>query len=172
MLKQEVEYDINDHLIYGKQKIWKKIIEWILTILGWLIIASYLGYLIYGSLAIRFGWNMFEFFFFTKEMVLVIQEYFLIYLFAFLIFGVLMILWKNYNLHRFGKLRRRGFQPPVSNEELCEMFELDATIIEQMQNERYVVIEKNIIPAELGMGGERKETKRKNEKKTETENYS
>ncbi len=161
-LKQEVEYDIEDHLIYGKQKLWKKIIEWILTILGWTVILTYIGYLIYGSLAIKFGWEMFEFLFYTREMVLTIQEYFFIYFIAFLIFTILLIIWKNYNYHKFGKLHRRTFQPEVSNEELCEMFELDASIIETMQSERYVVLEKNIIPADLGMGGkEKKEEKKK-----------
>ena len=69
-----------------------------------------------------------------------------------------MILWKNYNYQKFGKLHRRTFQPAVSNAELCEMFEVDASVIEQMQNERYILLEENIIPAELGMGKE-KETK-------------
>lgn len=159
-LKQEVKYDMESHLIYGKQKIWKKMIEWILTALGWIVMSTYVGYLIYGSLAIRYGWNLFEFLFFTKEMVLVVQEYFFIYLIAFLIFIVLMILWKNYNYQKFGKLHRRTFQPAVSNAELCEMFELDASVIEQMQNERYILLEENIIPEDLGMGKE-KETKEK-----------
>ena len=160
-LKQEVEYDIRDHLIYGKQKLWKKIIEWILTILGWSVILTYISYLIYGSLAIKFGWEMFEFLFYTREMVLVIQEYFFIYFIAFLIFTILLIIWKNFNYHKFGKLHRRTFQPEVSNEELCEMFELDASIIETMQSERYVVLEKNIIPADLGMGGKEKKEEKK-----------
>ena len=66
-LNQEVEYEIEDHLIYGRQKLWKKIIEWVFTILGWIVILSYVGYLIYGSLAIRFNWPLFEFLFFTLQ---------------------------------------------------------------------------------------------------------
>lgn len=158
-LKQEVKYDMESHLIYGKQKTWKKVIEWILTCMGWLVMLSYIGYLIYGSLAIEKGWELFEIFFFTKEMVLVVQEYFFIYLIAFLIFVVLLLLWKNYNYHKYGKLHRRTFQPSVSNEELCEMFELDPAVVELMQSERYVVLKKNIIPADLGMGGDGKERK-------------
>ena len=166
-LNQEVEYDIEDHLIYGKQKLWKKIIEWVLTILGWSVLLTYVVYLIYGSLAIKYGWPLFEFFFYTREMVLVIQEYFFIYFIAFLIFGILLIVWKNYNYHKFGKLHRRTFQPSVSNEELSEMFELDPVIIEKMQSERYVVIEQNIIPADLGMGGKDKKEEKKEEKKSQ-----
>lgn len=151
-LNQEVEYEIEDHLIYGRQKLWKKIIEWVLTILGWIVILSYVGYLIYGSLAIRFNWPLFEFLFFTREMVLVIQEYFFVLFIALLIAIILLVFWKNYNYHKFGKLHRRTFQPSVSNEELCEMFELDIQTIEQMQNERYVVLETNIVPKDMGMG--------------------
>ena len=99
-LNQEVEYEIEDHLIYGKQKTWKKIIEWILTILGWVVILSYISYLIYGSLAIKFDWYSFEFLFFTREMVYVIQEYFFVLLITLLIAIILLIFWKNYNYHK------------------------------------------------------------------------
>jgi len=160
-LNQEVEYEIEDHLIYGKQKTWKKIIEWILTILGWVVILSYISYLIYGSLAIKFDWYLFEFLFFTREMVSVIQEYFFVLLITLLIAIILLIFWKNYNYHKFGKLHRRTFQPSVSNEELSEMFELDIHTIEQMQNERYFVLEQNIIPKDMGMGGKKTSKKKK-----------
>ncbi len=159
-LKQEVDYDIENHLIYGKQKTWKKIIEWTLTILGWLVILTYISYLIYGTLAIQFNWYLPEFLFYTREMVLVIQEYFFVLLITLLIAIILLIFWKNYNYHKFGKLHRRTFQPSVTNEELSEMFELDIHIIEQMQNERYVVLEKNIIPKDMGMGGEKNSEKK------------
>lgn len=158
-LKQEVEYDIEDHLIYGKQKGWKKVLEWIFTVIMWMVILSYIGYLIYGSLAIKFGWYLFEFLFYTREMVLTIQEYFFILLIAYLVFIILLIFWKNYNYRKFGKLHRRTFQPEVSNDELSEMFELDKSVIEQMQSERYVVLETNIIPPDMGMGGKKKEGK-------------
>ena len=39
-LPQKAYYDINEHLIVGKQKKWKKVIEWFFTILGWLIMFS------------------------------------------------------------------------------------------------------------------------------------
>ncbi|MBO5341495.1 MAG: poly-beta-1,6-N-acetyl-D-glucosamine biosynthesis protein PgaD [Lachnospiraceae bacterium] len=158
-LKQEVEYDIEDHLIYGKQKGWKKVLEWIFTVIMWMVILSYIGYLIYGSLAIKFGWYLFEFLFYTREMVLTIQEYFFVLLIAYLVFIILLIFWKNYNYQKFGKLHRRTFQPEVSNDELSEMFELDKSVIEQMQSERYVVLETNIIPPDMGMGGKKKEGK-------------
>lgn len=156
-LKQEVEYDMESHLIYGQQKGWKKVLEWILTILAWLIILCYIGYFIYGSLALKNDWYLFEFLFLTEEMIYVIQEYFFIYFVAILIFAVLMIIWKNYNYQKFGKLHRRKFRPDVDDQELCELFDLDMSVVEHMQSSRYVLLETNIIPQGMGMGREKKE---------------
>ena len=162
-LQQEVEYDMESHLIYGQQKGWKKVLEWILTILAWLVILCYVSYFIYGSLAIKNDWNLFEFLFLTREMIFVIQEYFFIYFIAILVFGVLLIIWKNYNYHKFGKLHRRTFQPDVDDRELSELFDLDMSVVEHMQSSRYVVLETNIIPKGMGMGnteeGEKKKEK-------------
>lgn len=96
-LPQKADYDLREHFIYGNQKGWKKVIEWILTIGAWLIIISYVGYLIYGSLAIKHGWYLPEFTIYNREMVLEIQKYFYILFIAILILCVLLIFWKNYN---------------------------------------------------------------------------
>lgn len=151
-LPQKAEYDIGDHLIYGNQKKWKKVIEWILTIVAWAILLSYVLYLIYGSLAIKYGWYLPEFTIYTREMVLEIQKYFFILFIALLILTVLLIFWKNYNLRRFGKLHRRKFRPPVDEEELAKLFELDIEYVKDFREQRVVVLETNIVPPELGMG--------------------
>lgn len=151
-LPQKAEYDLGEHLIYGNQKGWKKVIEWILTIMAWAILLSYVFYLIYGSLAIKYGWYLPEFTIYTREMVLEIQKYFFVLFIALLIITVLLIFWKNYNLRRFGKLHRRKFRPPVEDEELATMFELDPELVDQFQNQRVIVLEHNIVPEDLGMG--------------------
>lgn len=151
-LPQKVDYDLREHFIYGNQKGWKKVIEWILTIGAWLIILSYVGYLIYGSLAIKYGWYLPEFTIYNREMVLEIQKYFYILFIAILILCVLLIFWKNYNKKRFGNLHRRKFRPPVTNGELAKMFEVDMDMVEKMQNDRVIVLETNIVPENLGMG--------------------
>ncbi len=160
-LNQKVEYDMEAHLIYGRQKGYKKVIEWLLTFFGWFVLLVYAGYLIYGSLAIRYSWPLPEFLFFTKEMVLLIQQYFFILFIALLIATVLLIIWKNYNYYRFGKMHRRSFRPDVTNEELCETFELDLETVTRLQQERMVVLEENIIPEYLGMGNARHQEKEK-----------
>ena len=151
-LKQKSEYDLHEHFIDGKQKKWKKVIEWILTIVGWFVLISYIGYFIYGSIAIKAGWYLPEFKVYTREMILEVQRYFYILLIATLVIALLIMIWKNYNKKRFGNLHRRKFKAPVSNEELAETFRLDIETIEKMQNDRHTVLEKNIIPPDLGIG--------------------
>lgn len=151
-LPQKVDYDLEEHFIYGHQKGWKKILEWIVTIIAWAFLLTYVIYLVYGILAVRNGWYLPEFTIYNREMIMEIQKYFYILFIAMLIVCVLLIFWKNYNLRRFGKLHRRKFRPAVTNEELCQMFEMDMEMIEKMQNERVVVLEQNIIPKDLGMG--------------------
>lgn len=160
-LPQKVDYDLNDHLIYGKQKTWKKVIEWIITIIAWIILLSYIIYLVYGMLAVKYDWYLPNFVIYNREMIIEIKKYFFILFIAFLIIVAILIIWKNYNLRRFGKLHRRKFRPPVDNNELAEMFKLDKKTIEMMQNERVIILEKNIIPEELGMGGKDKKRAKK-----------
>ena len=160
---QKVDYDFKDHVISGKQKKWKKVIEWILTILGWAVMLVYLLYLAYGSLAIEFDWFLPEFLFFTRGMVLEIQRYFFILVIAALVIVLFLIIWKNYNYFRFGKLHRRTFRPDVSDEELMEFFEIDKETIEKFHNERYILLPTNIVPEERGIGG--KDDKDDNRKK-------
>lgn len=151
-LEQKVDYNFEEHLIYGRQKKWKKVIEWILTIVCWIIIFTFVGYYIYGNLAIKKGWKLFEIFYLNRRMLAELNRYCYIAFIAFLILVVLLIVWKNYNYHRFGKLHRRQFRPDAHNLELSEMFELDINFVEMMQNERYVLLNTNIIPKDMGVG--------------------
>ncbi len=163
-LVQKVEYNFEKHLIYDRQKGWKKVLEWIFTILAWTLLASYIIYLIYGSLAIHYNWFLPEFLFYTREMITTVQWYFYILFIAFLIIVIFLIFWKNYNKQKYGKLHRRKFKPAVTNEELAEMFEIEQLVIEKMQNDRVTILEQNIIPEHLGMGSQRKQEKAAEEK--------
>lgn len=163
-LPQKVDYDLTKHLIYHRQKKWKKVLEWIFTIIAWILLASYIIYLLYGSLAIHYNWYLPEFLFFTREMIETVQWYFYILFIAFLFICIFLIFWKNYNKQKYGKLHRRKFKPPVTNEELSEMFELEPAMLQRLQSERVIVLEKNIIPKHMGMGSFRKQEKYNNKK--------
>ncbi len=150
-------HDLQEHLILGKQKKWKKIVEWILTILGWLVILIYVGYLIYGNLAMKNGWYLPEFLFLNRDMLEEVNGYYKIIFFVFLAGLLVFFIWKNYNKQRFGKLHRRTFRPDVSNEELKEKFQIDGELLYHLQHDRVIILEENIIPAKMGMGQGRKE---------------
>lgn len=164
-LPQKADYNLEDHFIYGKQKGWKKVIEWILTIVAWGLLLSYIIYLVYGMLAVKYGWYLPEFTIYNREMIMEIRKYFFILFIATLILIVLLIFWKNYNLRRFGNLHRRKFRPPVEDKELADMFELNIEMVKRMQSDRYILLETNIVPEDLGIGGKNpKEDKYEDEK--------
>jgi len=144
--------DLKEHLILGKQKTWKKILEWIFTILAWLIILTYVGFIIYGNLAIKFGWSLPEFLFLNREMIKEVNHYYFIIFIVFLVGLLIFFVWKNYNKRRFGGLRRRKFRPDVSNEELQEKFNVDSELLYHLQHDRVIILEENIIPDKMGMG--------------------
>lgn len=144
--------ELKEHLILGKQKTWKKILEWFFTILGWLIILTFVGYVIYGNLAIRFGWALPEFLFLNREMLEEVDGYYVIILIVFLVGLLLFFVWKSYNKRRFGSLRRRKFRPDVTNEELQEKFGIDDELLYHLQHDRVIILEENIIPEKMGMG--------------------
>ena len=148
----ENKRDLKEHLILGKQKTWKKILEWFFTILGWLIILTYVGYIIYGNLAIKHGWSLPEFLFLNREMIEEVNNYYVIIFIVFLVGLLIFFAWKTYNKHRFGGLRRRKFRPAVTNEELQEKFNVDSELLYHLQHDRVIILEENIIPEKMGMG--------------------
>lgn len=160
---EKQEYSVEEHIITGRQKWWKKIIEWFFTILGWLIMASYLIYIIYGMFAVKYDWFLPEFTIYTRGMIEETRGYFKILFIGALIVVLFLIIWKNYNLLRFGRLHRRKFRPPVNNNELMELFEIDEETLRHMQSDRITVLEENIIPEDLGVNY-KKEKKRKRRK--------
>ncbi len=151
-LPQKADYDINEHLIVGKQKKWKKIIEWFFTILGWLIMFSYISYVIYGNLAIKNGWRLFEFTVYNRAMLEEVNRYYVILMMVLVVGFVIFLFWKKYNRYKYGKLHRREFSPNVSKAELMERFQLDEKTIESFQNDKIITLEHNIIPENLGRG--------------------
>ncbi|MCR5796974.1 MAG: poly-beta-1,6-N-acetyl-D-glucosamine biosynthesis protein PgaD [Eubacterium sp.] len=150
--EQKVDYNIDDHLIVGHQKKWKRVIELILTLLAWILMLSYLVYEIYGDMAIDHGWYLPEFVVYNRAMIEETRLYYIFLLIAFLLAFVILIIWKNYNRVRFGKLHRREFLPEVTDEELVKKFEITPEQLKQFREERNIVLEHNIIPKDLGMG--------------------
>ena len=151
-LKQKVKYDIREHLITGKQVWWKKIIEILITLLCWSLLLFFTGYLVYGYYCINHHLPLKEFAVFNGDMLEELRLYFDITGVAILAAIAVLLIWKEYNLKRFGSRNRRKFRPDVSNDELAEFFETDESTLENMQNSRYIELDENIIPSHLGIG--------------------
>jgi poly-beta-1,6-N-acetyl-D-glucosamine biosynthesis protein PgaD len=151
-LPQKVEYDLDSHLIVGRQKKWKKIIEWIITIIGWMIMLMYVSYVIYGNIALKNGWEIPNIGVFSKEMILEVNRYYIILFITLLVCLVIFILWKNYNKKKYGSYHRREFRPSVSTGEIADKFGLTKEQVKDMQSNKITVLEHNIIPEDMGIG--------------------
>ena len=154
-LPQKVDYDLDSHLIVGRQKKWKKIIEWIITIIGWLIILVYVSYIIYGNIAIKNGWDVPTIGFLSKEMIVEVDRYYYILFIVLLVSFVVFILWKNYNKKKYGSYHRREFRPSVKADEIAEKFGMTKEQVIEMQSNKITVLEKNIIPEDMGIGNKK-----------------
>lgn len=143
--KREKKEDI----IKNRQRWWKKIIEIFITVFAWAFILIYFGYIIYGAFMIYAGNEPFAFFIYNREMVLESRHLAFISLIILLVEIVVMFFWKEYNRLRFGKKDRRKFRPDVTPEEIAKIMQTDVKTIEEMQEKKIIVLEKNIIPKEL-----------------------
>ena len=135
----------NDNIIDGRQSLFKHILEFILSLLGWLYILTYVGYVIYGVTADCLGLKIKSFLIYNQTMIHETELFFLILLIAALVVVLILILWKSYNYQRFGKLDRRKFRDSVSTGEIAEYFHISPEEIEKMKSEKYIVLERNII---------------------------
>ena len=151
-LPQKVDYNLDAHLITGKQTKKKKIIEWAVTILGWVIILGFLGYIAYGNIALHNGWEVRSFLFLNEDTIHQVNKYYYILFIILLISIVVFIVWKNYNKKKYGSYHRREFRPAVGTDEIAEKFGLTNEQVVEMQTQRVTILEKNIIPKDMGIG--------------------
>ncbi len=139
----------DEDIIKGKQKPWKKVLEIIVTILAWAFILVYVIYCIYGGICLASGKTPVSIFIYNTQMLYETGELLRITFIIFLVEVIFMIFWKEYNRINFGGLKRRKFKPDVSMEQMAEFFTLDKDHIEDMQEQDYTVLERNIIPEDL-----------------------
>lgn len=134
-----------DNIVDGKQVWWKKILETICTCLAWAFILIYLFYVIYGFICLAIGITPFTFWIYNVEMLNETKQLLFITMIIVLVEIVIMIIWKEYNRLRFGRLRRRTFKPDATVEQIASFFEMPQEEILHMQQEKVIVLLKNII---------------------------
>lgn len=154
--------DKDKHIEYDtKQVWWKKLIEVILTIVGWVYMLVYWIYMMYGVFCDALGYPVKELFIYDMAMLKTTEHYFYIMGLVIMIELAALILWKEYNRRRFGKKTRRTFKPDIENAEIDACFELQPELSNRMHNHKYVEVLQNPIPEGMGQGRKGKKKKKK-----------
>lgn len=150
---------------HTKQKAIRQIIEFILTAVAWIYMIIYWVFMMYGIFCDLTGRPIREFWIYNSSTIHQTEHYFFILFIAILIEILVLIIWKEYNYHRFGKLKRRKFKPDVLDKEIDDYFELKEDIKNALHNDKYIILYKNPIPEGIGQG-------RGNKKRRPAENDS
>ena len=155
--------DNDKHIEYDtKQVWWKRLIEIVLTLIGWIYMVVYWAYMMYGIIRDALGYPVKDLWFYNMEMLKTTEHYFYIMGIVIMIELATIIIWKEYNRKRFGKKRRRTFKPDIENREIDECFELAPDLSNRLHNHKYVEILQNPIPEGMGQGRKgKKKQKRK-----------
>ena len=154
--------DTDKHIEYDtKQVWWKRLIEVILTVLGWLYMVVYWAFMMYGIFRDALGYPVGKLFIYDLEMLRTTEHYFYIMGIVIMIELAAIIIWKEYNRNRFGKKRRRTFKPDTEESEIDDIFELSPELSDRLHHHKYVEILQNPIPEGMGQGrkGKKMETR-------------
>ena len=143
-----------------KQKKWVRVLEVILTVVAWIYMVVYWGFMIFGIFCDKTGRPIKEWWIYNTSTIKQTEHFFVVLFIGILIELLVLILWKEYNYHRFGKLRRRKFKPDVTDEEMDEYFNLDKELAYQMHNNKYINLKENPIPVGQGQGRHRGDKKK------------
>ena len=145
--------DTDKHIEYDtKQVWWKRLIEVILTVLGWLYMVVYWAFMMYGIFRDALGYPVGKLFIYDLEMLRTTEHYFYIMGIVMMIELAAIIIWKEYNRNRFGKKRRRTFKPDTEESEIDDIFELSPELSDRLHHHKYVEILQNPIPEGMGQG--------------------
>ena len=135
-----------------EQSTWKTLLEIFLTIIAWVYMIVYWTFMMYGIFCDLTKRPVTEFWIYNYNTIHQTEHYFVVLFIAILVETLLLILWKEYNYHRFGKLDRRKFKPNVTQEELDEYFNLNSELAYKMHHDKYVEVFENPIPKGMGQG--------------------
>ena len=141
------------NIIDGLQKKSIRILEILITIIGWLIMLYYiiqtLFSIVFWLLLFMVFWlfNLSNFYnkLFTSSDVSTTIHTFIITIFIASGSFILMYFWGKYNYKRYAHLRRRKFPKTVTNDEIERYFNLPSSTIEKMQYDKIIILEKTIV---------------------------
>lgn len=137
--------DETENVIDGKQVWWKKILERLFTCFAWTFILVYVVYVGYGFVCQALGQTPLSIWIYNDRLIQETKH--LLYVTCIVIFIeiVVMIFWKEYNRRKYGSLHRRSFKPDASIEQIADFFGMEAADIENMHNQKILILPHNII---------------------------
>ena len=138
--------DADEHIIKGKQKLWKKLIEYLVTAFCWFYILFYVAYMTYGLVTLAKGKMPVAVWIYNFDVMWETGRILYITTIIFLIEVAIMLIWKEYNRFRFGRHTRRTFRSDVTRNEISRLFTLTQNEVDFYQKEKIITLEKNIIP--------------------------
>lgn len=122
-----------------------KVIEKFMTGLGWFLMLSYILQIILSLLVWAFNLSNFY-----KK--LIIMNNITNTIKTLIITGVISLLgflimygWGRYNYNKYAHLRRRKFSEDITVKEIISYFNLPLEVVETMQNNKLIVLEKTIV---------------------------
>jgi poly-beta-1,6-N-acetyl-D-glucosamine biosynthesis protein PgaD len=133
------------NIVDGCQKKSVKLIESLITAAGW---AFLLTYFIQVTLSVAlWAFNLSNFY--HKLLILTDIKTTIYTLLITIMISVLACLviyfWGRYNFKRYAHLNRRKFPKEVSSQDIIEYFNLSPEIVEYMQNNKNIQLEKTIV---------------------------
>lgn len=133
------------NIIDGLQKKTIKILEILITTIGWLVMLYYIIQTLLSIVVWSFNLSKFSNkLFISNNINTTIHTFIFTILIAIWSF-ILMYFWGIYNYKRYAHLRRRNFPKTVTNDEIELYFNLPSSIVKKMQNDKITILEKSIV---------------------------
>lgn len=133
------------NIIDGLQKKTFIKLERLVTTIGWLVMLGYVTQILFSIVIWLFNLSNFYNKLFTPSNINTTIRTFAI---TIAIAGggfIVAYLWGKYNYKRYAHLRRRKFPKDVTNNEIELYFNLQSSLVEKMQNDKIIILEKTIV---------------------------
>lgn len=137
------------NIIDGLQKKSIRILEILITTIGWLIMLYYiiqtllwlLLYTVFWSLNLSNFYNRLS----SLDNVSATMHIFIMTIVIAVSCFILMYFWGRYNYKKYAHLRRRKFPKDVTHEEIEIYFNLPSPLVKKMQNDKIITFKKTIV---------------------------
>lgn len=120
-------------IITGKQKRLRRVVEYIITLFGWLFL---LGFLYNMIRLFKINLNL-QFY----SLNLVNANAIILFTFITLLISTLTLLWwSSFNKRKYGSLKRRNFPPVTASNEIAQLYSVKEEDIIRYQEDQYVEV--------------------------------